>query len=132
MRKWFKRYHDLGRKTHIRRMMHGAKCSLAQMNRYVDRILKPFTASWDEAILCAAIRFIRAELGIRKIFYHTFESGKRIKSICGSPPRSLYTTLPKKFCFRRTRQCPEFLRHKLYPRIRSAKRPEYRFFVLEI
>jgi hypothetical protein len=132
VQKRLKRYSDWGRKALIRGMMYGAKCNFTQLNRYVDLILKPYVSDWDEAILCAAIRFIHTELGIRRIFYHTFDSGRRIKGICGSPPRSLYTSLPKKFCFRVTEQCPEFLRHKLYRKIRSARRREYRFFELEI
>ncbi len=54
--------------------------------------------------------FLRTELGIRRIFYHTFDSGVKLNRIAGTrPPRSLYTRLPSRFCFRETCVPPSFL-----------------------
>ncbi|MCP4378833.1 MAG: hypothetical protein GY794_21985 [bacterium] len=80
------------------------------MARYLRDVLSPHMRIWDEAILSAAIWFLRSELGVRRIFYHTFESGTRLKQIDGTkPPRSLYTRLPNRFCFRETCVPPSFL-----------------------
>ena len=66
---------------------------------------------WDEAMLCAAIRFLVEELGIRRIFYHTPESGAFYKGYgAEGAPRSLYTKLPKRFCFQSVEEGPGFLR----------------------
>jgi len=77
---------------------------------YVSNVLEPYAKFWDEAMLAATISFIREELGIRDIYYHSFETGWKLKAIGGSkPPRSLYTRLPRKFCFSETDETPVFL-----------------------
>ena len=45
--------------------------------RYVDSTLRRHEETWDEAMLSAAIWFLRRELGIKTIYYHTYESGAR-------------------------------------------------------
>lgn len=78
--------------------------------RYVDEVLAPHIPVWDEAMLAATIWFLRRELGISTIFYHTYESGAALKRIrYGRPPRSVYTRLPRKFCFAETASKPSFL-----------------------
>lgn len=68
---------------------------------------------WDEAMLASAIWFLKEEIGITRIYYHTFEFGSQWKCITGmQPPRSLYTRLPDRFCFEKTRQVPHFLKQK--------------------
>ncbi len=80
---------------------------------YWEKSLKLSRSVWDEAMVCATLRFIVEELGLRKIFYHTPESGRLYKRIGYSePPRSVYTDLPRKFCFQRSEEGPEFLRRK--------------------
>ena len=80
------------------------------IKHYVEQVLKPYRSIWAEAMLTAAIRFIREELGIRDIFYHTNESGAALKRISDSkPPKSIYSQLPRKFCFQSTSQAPAFL-----------------------
>ncbi len=77
---------------------------------YVEYVLAPYQAIWAEAMLAVAIDFIHRELGIDTIYYHEFETGCRLKNIQGRrPPRSLYTTLPRRFCFQATERAPEFL-----------------------
>jgi hypothetical protein len=82
----------------------------ADVEDYVVVVLQPYVDCWDEAVLAAAITFIRDELGICSIYYHTVESGAKLKRIRGFlPPRSLYSALPKRFGFRKTENMPEFL-----------------------
>ena len=87
---------------------------------------------WDEAMLAATLWFLRVELGIRWIFYHTFETGNWLKDMIRSkPPRSLYTDLPKQFCFQETYNPPAFI-------MRSRRKwtikefEKLRFYVLEV
>lgn len=88
------------------------------MQQYRD-VLRPYAQVWDEATLTAALCLIRRELGIRDVFYHSFDTGNRLKGIeryyhYGKPPRYLYTELPKKFCFAPTSEAPDFLKPVRY------------------
>lgn len=76
---------------------------------YWDNRLRLSRQWWDEAMLCAAIRFIVLELGIRRIFYHSPVSGARLKNARDAPV-SLYTDLPRRFCFEKTPELPAFVR----------------------
>ncbi|MFK8048377.1 MAG: hypothetical protein AB8B81_08090 [Halioglobus sp.] len=65
---------------------------------------------WSEAMLSASISFLRDEIGISRIYYHTPDTGAVLKNIHYSkPPRSIYTKLPKQFCFELVNEAPEFL-----------------------
>lgn len=80
------------------------------LEEYVNEVLSPYMKVWEEAMLAAAIDFIRHELGIEHIFYHSFETGALLKRIkYTKPPRSLYTKLPTRFAFQKTTQDPTFL-----------------------
>ena len=88
------------------------------MQQYRE-VLRPYAKYWDEAMLTAAVHFIHHELGIRDVFYHSFETGNRLKGIeryyhYGKPPRYLYTDLPNKFCFVKTNEAPDFLKPVRY------------------
>ena len=86
------------------------QCEADEFVHYAENVLAPFNALWSEAMLTATIEFIYNELGIRTIFYHTHEFGRRLKQISGdAPPRSLYTDLPRKFCFQLTDNDPSFI-----------------------
>ena len=91
--------------------------------RYCESVLTPYEQLWDEAMLAMTIDFIKNELGMSTIFYHSDRTGHLIKRIdSGKPPKSLYNTLPRRFCFSKTTQAPEFLfadRHfrRLYKKI---------------
>jgi hypothetical protein len=115
---------------------YGFGCGIRRLRRYLDRFCAQFLPIWDEAMLSAAIWFLRRELGVRRIFYHTFASGNVLKRIRWShPPRSLYTRLPRRFCFRVVDTGPGFLAAQLRPRRprRRRRRPvDLRFFVLEL
>ncbi len=91
----------------------GATISKDRITQYVDSVLMPHVRLWDEAILAATIWFLREELGINTIYYHTHESGALLKKISYTlPPRSLYTKLPRKFCFSQSGERPDFLPKK--------------------
>lgn len=106
-----------------------------ELERYITDVLAPHMGIWDEAVLFAAIWFLREEIGIRRIFYHTFDSGNWLKRI-GSfrqPPRSLYTTLPRRFCFRECDETPKLLHQPRSRRVRARQKHDpLRFFLLEI
>ena len=87
-----------------------SKFSYAEIKTYVEDVLAPYEKIWQEAMLAAAIDFVRHELGLHKIFYHSFESGILLKHITATkPPRSLYTQLPRQFGFQKTNEGPVFL-----------------------
>jgi hypothetical protein len=75
--------------------------------QYYEAVLQPYNDLWAEAMMAAAVNFIVDELGLRRIYYHTHETGKVVKRC--NPPRSLYTELPRKFCFQKTGEVPVFL-----------------------
>ena len=83
---------------------------------YVD-FLKQYQKIWDEAVLSLAIHFAKQELGLNTVYYHDFDSGNTLKDLeYGKPPRSLYTDLPKRFCFEQTDSAPEFISADKYMR----------------
>jgi len=85
---------------------------LTKRERYWYNLEKHLSKIWSEAALTAATRFIREDLGITKIFYHTFETGCLLKGLSSDysrPPQSLYTNLPKKFGMHLTCDAPTFL-----------------------
>ncbi|WP_255989661.1 hypothetical protein [Chitinolyticbacter albus] len=86
----------------------------AGMQRYAAWLLPRYQRIWAEAMLAAAVWFVREELGIARMFYHSPESNLRLKNLEAdwAPPRSLYTDLPRQFCFRQQGTVPHFLRHK--------------------
>ncbi len=103
------------------------------LRRYVDEVLAPHVRIWDEAMLAATIWFLAEVVGVRKIWYHTPESGARLKQIDGAqPPRSLYTTLPKKFCFRETDEKPLLLPVRAKHSSRRQALEQARFQTLSI
>lgn len=101
--------------------------------KYCQSLLSRLESLWDEAMLTAALWFTHEELGINTIWYHTFESGCRLKRIKGCrPPRSLYTTLPKRFCFERTMDQTEFLLHDRKIRRTMRQQPAPEWFRLQL
>lgn len=107
---------------------------IEDVERYWRQVCQPLEKIWTEMTLCAAIWFLREELGIRTIYYHTYDSGLRLKRMDGQdPPRSIYTTLPRKFCFQRDTQGPQFLENAWSRRFRRLRREaELEWFVLRL
>lgn len=111
--------------------LYGLHCSLRTAQEYCDFVLTRYSAIWAEAMLWAAIAFLREEIGLTRIFYHSAEGGRLLKRIQGSqPPRSLYTELPRKFCFAPTGEAPEFLLAEPEARKTLRQHPELSFFRL--
>jgi len=104
-----------------------------EIKAYANEVLAPYEKVWEEAMLSAAIDFIRHELGINTIYYHSFEVGALLKHITYSkPPRSLYTKLPKQFGFQKTVKGPEFLiRERRIQKLQKKVKDPYWFTLPE-
>ena len=77
---------------------------------YAETVLARHAAMWSEATLSAALYVLIELLGISRIWFHSFETGCEIKQLWRSkPPRSLYTDLPRRFCFATTADVPDFI-----------------------
>lgn len=98
-----------------------------RVQAYLEQVLAPYATLWAECALAAAIAFVYERLALRRIFFHTFESGLLMKRLCSAPPRSLYTDLPRQFCFRETATAPRALR-----RDRRVREGSPRWFELEL
>ncbi|MEM6974545.1 MAG: hypothetical protein AAF577_17315 [Pseudomonadota bacterium] len=73
-------------------------------------VLAPFVNSWPATMLSAVIDFARRELGAERLWMHRPETGAALKRITDVlPPRSLYTDLPRRFCFTQLQEAPWFL-----------------------
>ena len=68
----------------------------------VDK-LKMIIKQFPDLIIKAISDFARAN-GFDRLYWHTYESGKKLKS--NNPPRSLYTKVPKKNFFKPTDDKP--------------------------
>lgn len=101
--------------------------------RYVDTVIQPHIKLWEEAMLSATLWFLFEELKLDKIYFHDADCGAQLKQISGRlPPRSLYTDLPNKFCFKQINEAPDFLLKKpSYSFRRLKKQKKLRFWVLE-
>ncbi len=102
--------------------------------RYVTDVLRDYETTWDEAMLSATLWFLRRELGITKVYYHTHETGAAMKRIFyrRQPPRSLYTRLPRKFCFEESGDAPAFIRRKSRSLVTRKKLSDARFHSLTL
>ncbi len=79
---------------------------------HYDRdVLAPYAKQWADAVLAAALEYLVTMCGIRRVYYHTFKSCVTLKDLSKGrqPPRSLYTDLPKRFCFEETAEPPGFI-----------------------
>ena len=110
----------------------GYRLDPRRVHRFWEEEMKHHEAMWEEAMMMAALEFLFEEIGMRRVFYHTFELGCRLKGITQSfPPKSLYTSLPKKFCFQKTGEIPAFLRGSKFRRGELKKTAgDSRFFVM--
>jgi len=101
--------------------------------KYCEQVLRPYKQVWDEAMLAATIEFINCELGIKNIYYHSENTGYQVKGIrYTKPPRSVYSRLPRKFCFSKINKAPEFLiQDKYFTRVyRKVNNPRWYRMVL--
>lgn len=108
------------------------ECSSESFMTYADNVFSPFVNVWPEAMLMATIKFIYTELGISNIYYHTFDTGAKMKNISGKPPRSLYSDLPRKFCFELTAEDPYFLKNDKSFKRKRRKVKDVNWYKMEI
>jgi hypothetical protein len=103
----YERLRSLG-KSYWRRWMRAPE----NFSEYYETCLARHAAHWDEATLAATLFFLREELGLPDIWMHTPQSGLRLKEMnakYAAPPVSLYSDLPRRFCFHATDSLPGFL-----------------------
>lgn len=94
---------------------------------YVNHTLATYQKIWAEASMLAALNFIRFDLGVSNVYYHSFDTGNKLKDVCGSPPKSLYTKLPKQFGFELTETPPDLLINHSFSRrcIKAIENPNW-------
>ena len=83
-------------------------------------------------MLAAAIWFIRCALGITQIYYHSYDSGRMLKRIRSHPPRSLYTTLPRKFRFNLVTGGSRFLERHIEKRLSKNNQAKLSWYHLDL
>ena len=99
---------------------------------FTEKFLRLFKKTWQEAMLTAALHFAFDELGVSSIYYHSFNTGNQLKNIdTRKPPRSLYTELPKKFCFNKTNRAPSFLIQEKRVQRKLKKMEDKQWFYLQ-
>lgn len=105
---------DEGNEQVIQQSLRGNTAGRNSLQIYIDKVLKPHMRIWDEAMLASTIWLLKEEIGVSKIYYHTYESGNELKGIQSGqqPPRSIYSKLPEKFCFTETDDIPPFLQDR--------------------
>ena len=118
-------------KRHPARFARGARKKLAAFLEYAELLEAGYGALWLEASLSAALEFLFGEIGIETVYFHSWETGNRLKRISGAAPRSIYTRLPKAFCMTPTEAAPSMLTETAYSRRELARTPRPRWFVLE-
>jgi hypothetical protein len=107
----------------------GEDCRTSDLLAYAA-LLQPQEKIWQEAMLAAALWFLWRELGIRRVYYHSWSTGIAVKHLDPewAPPRSLYTELPERFGFRRAAAGPEFLeRDRRVQRVRRIQ-PDWSWY----
>lgn len=101
---------DPTRRAVERVYFNGVEIDPKAMRSYFQDVLGTHIRIWDEALLTAVLAFLTEEIGLAHIYLHDFDSGCRLKGINGRlPPRSLYTGLPARFCFKKTDAPPTFM-----------------------
>ncbi len=107
---------------------------LCDFMNYADNHLYPRAKFWSEAMLTAALWFLREELHISTVWYHTPSTGTLVKKIrYGTPPVSVYSRLPKQFCFDLTDRYPAFVVNGSQKRVKQRlKTGKERFWRLDL
>lgn len=121
-----------GNEQVVQQSLGGNEFNINGLNTYTQKVLKPHMAIWDEAMLSSTIWLLREEIGVSRIYYHTYESGNKLKGIGSGrrPPKSLYSKLPEKFCFTKTDDTPAFLQEKIDNLTAKGHSP-MKFYVLD-
>ena len=124
---WAKQY--LAANPGSRRRRWYETFSPEQAVEYFEKAVEPHLGGWSEAMLSAMVDFLLAEIGVRRIFYHSWKTGSKVKNC--SPPRSVYSTLPEKFCFRRVSKGPQFLYDDKSSRRKMRKIARQQWYLLD-
>lgn len=96
-----------------------------------QKTTRPYQKIWPEAMLHTTVQFIRQELGIKRIWMHSHETGRVFKEIYHDPPPiSLYTKLPKAYGFKPTHHEPLFLQREDYLKRYFRKTRHAKWFLL--
>lgn len=102
-----KRYAQRQQRADANKDLHNKR-----FERYFTQHVQPLISIWDEVILNTALNFLFDNVGVENVYYHDFATGNALKNIrYGLPPRSLYSSLPKRFGFTRNTEAPMFLKH---------------------
>ncbi len=89
---------------------YGVNGNADEVAEYYDRHFQTHAKLWDEAMLSASLWLLRERFGIAQVYYHTPRSGTALKRIrYTAPPRSLYSDLPRRFCFQEMDAVPAML-----------------------
>ncbi len=126
---------NLTRCDHCKKKSRSEYCLRAERaRRYLDEVFLPYAAVWDEAMLSATLFFLYEELGLSRIWYHSWRSGNALKRIGGdwAPPRSLYEKLPRSFCFEETERMPHMLCNRTSEKRLRKARVAPRFYQLNL
>ena len=98
------------------------------VTKYCRSFLSAFEKTWQDMMLAASLEFCFETLGVDSVFYHSFDSGNRLKNIKDrKPPKSLYSQLPRRFCFAKTKQTPQFILNdkRMKKRLKNLKDLEF-------
>lgn len=77
---------------------------------YQRALFARYARLWPQAMMLAALVVLVEHLGIRRVWMHQPAAGAVLKGIDGCcPPVSLYTKLPRSFCFAPTTDWPALL-----------------------
>ncbi|MEL6335233.1 MAG: hypothetical protein AAFQ88_01180, partial [Pseudomonadota bacterium] len=99
------------------------RVGLERHEHYRRHYLAPYRRDWAAATLMAVIELARRELGIKRLWLPQPATGAVLKGITGAqPPVSLYTTLPRRFCFEPTQDAPRFLEEARIKALRALRR----------
>lgn len=102
----------------------------SQVIEYFEKVVREHLAIWGEAMLSATLEFLLYEIGVKKIYYHSWDTGRRVKRC--SPPKSVYSDLPEKFCFQVVDEGPEFLLQSKSSRRKMKKIDQQSWYLLEL
>ncbi len=112
---------------------YGFKTTLSEARAYLAHV-EPLTRDWSQAMLAAVIEFVDRELGLSRIWYHTWETGVQLKGIerDWAPPTSLYSQLPRRFCFEESAEIPALLANRSMRKRLNRHKVALRFYKLEL
>ncbi|MEM8498985.1 MAG: hypothetical protein AAF542_13240 [Pseudomonadota bacterium] len=130
---WAANYVRRHKDKHAEVEYYGLKLRGRGLLSYQQLEAKRHQRIWAEAMLTASLWFIHEELGIKRVYYHSATTGAVLKNIRHrKPPVSMYTDLPRRFCFEKDREGPGFLHEdkRARRRLKCIKQPRWHKLVL--